>query len=107
MADKLEQIQRRAVRIIYGKGTDVDQLVQDGTIETLGQRRERACLNFARKASSSERFGEAWFPRNDNGREVRNGTRRTFIEGRCRTERGRNNPLQFMIRLLNEQALST
>ena len=103
MSDKLEQLQRRAMRIIFGPGTDVETLIENGTVETLRQRRESACIKFAQKASMSVRFGRKWFPRNEGGRTVRDGTRRKFIERHCRTERGRNNPLQLMRRLLNEQ----
>ena len=64
MAERLEKIQRRAIRIIYGRGVDVDKMVEDGKLETLERRRELACMKFARKASTSERFGNKWFPKN-------------------------------------------
>ena len=102
MSDKLEQVQRQAMRIVYGRGVDYGELLNSGELETLKARREDASLKFAKKASSTERFGPIWFPKNDATRTVRDSTRKTFKEKMCRTERGRNNPIQYMIRQLNE-----
>ena len=103
MSNKLEQVQRQALKIIYGNGTDIASLLENGTVETLERRREIACIKFARKTSASARFGSEWFPRNMVEREARQGTRRTFMERKCKTERARNNPLQYMRRKLNEE----
>ena len=103
MSNKLEQVQRQALKIIYGNGTDIASLLENGTVETLERRREIACIKFARKTSASARFGSKWFPRNMVEREARQGTRRTFMERKCKTERARNNPLQYMRRKLNEE----
>ena len=102
MSDKLEMIQRQAMRIIYGRGVDCNKLVSDGVIEELKTRRENACIRFARKALMSPRFGQTWFPKNQVTRTARSTTRKVYEERTCRTERDRNNPIQYMIRMLNE-----
>ena len=107
LAERLELLQKQAMKIIYGSGLDYRRLVESGRIETLESRREAACLKFALKNCQTERFGKKWFPLNGNEREVRSTTRRKYEEKNCRTERALNNPLQYMIRLLNKEAQGT
>ena len=97
VVEKLERLQKQAIKIIYGNGVDYDGMVEDGSIEALEARRTAACLRFAQKASETERFGPKWFPRNRNDREVRSSTRRVFVEKNCRRERDCNNPIQYMV----------
>ena len=91
MSDKLEQVQRQALRIIYGWEVDIVALIENGTIEELSKRREDNSKKFALKALSSERFGGRWFPRNNSQRKVRGTTRRNFKEKNHKTDRARNN----------------
>ena len=102
MSDKLESLQKQAMKIIFGPGVEYDKLVNDGIVETLEKRRKMACTKFAQKAAASERFGPEWFLRTRCERMVRGSTRRTYQEGPYRRERDRNNPIQYMVRLLNE-----
>ena len=102
LSDKLEQIQRQCMKIIYGVGMDYGKLIRDGTLETLKSRRDVAVLKFAQKASNSPRFGPKWFPKKVSERANRPGTGRKYEERTCRTERSRNNPIQKMVRVLNE-----
>ena len=104
LSAKLEQMQKRAMKIVFGWTVDYSALVEDGTIETLKSRRTRACLCFANRALANHRFGDRWFPRNRTEREARESTRRPYLERRARTERMKNNPIQHMIRLLNQQS---
>ena len=107
ISEKLESVQRQAIKIIYGFNSDYNTLVQDGIIEPLADRREKNILKFALKVSNSDRFGPIWFRKNPNiSRELRPGIRQTFIEQFCRTERGRNNPLNYLTRVLNEHMSS-
>ena len=90
------------MKIIFGFDTNYQELVENGTIETLKSRRQEASLRFALKAASSERFGHKWFKETGGtDRAVRNTTRKVYVEKHCRTERSRNNPLQAMTRQLN------
>ena len=102
LANRLESVQRQAWKIIFGWNTNLDRLVQKGKVETLEERRKKNSLKFALKYKDTERFRH-WFPRVVNDRVVRETTRRTYYEKPCRTERTRNNPLQYMARLLNEE----
>ena len=102
IANKLETVQRQAIKIMFGWSRDVEEIMQSEEIETLQARRTRACLNFANR-NVSNGFGERWFPLNPAERQARHTTRRLYEERIPRTERDKNNPVQHMIRLLNRQ----
>ena len=102
ISDSLEAAQRHALRIIYGRDADINQIMENKDIETLLKRREKKSLEFAIKAASSERFGKRWFVKNTAERPARDTTRKKYIEKFTRSERGRNNPILHMTRLLNE-----
>ena len=79
------------------------RLVEEEKIELLSDRREAAALEFAKKNAATSRFGDKWFKRAMVAeREVRTTTHRKYEEMRCKTERARNNPVQYMVRLLNK-----
>ena len=101
MSAKLEQVQRQAVKIIYGWKCDYGRVLEDGLLETLEERREKNCLKFALKCVNTERFGRKWFPYTEIDRDARSTTRRVYRENVCRTDRERNNPIQYMLRALN------
>ena len=104
LSDKLESVQKQCMKIIYGWNINYQEMVDDGTIQTLASRREEACLRFANRAAASERFSDRWFPRNTASRDARPTTRRKYEEKKHKTERSRSNPIQNMIRLLNLQS---
>ena len=104
ISNKLESVQRQAIKIMFGWSRRVEEIMETEDIETLKERRTRACLNFAIRNLKSVRFGARWFPLNMVERNVRPTTRRTYEEKKPRTERDKNNPLQHMIRLLNRQS---
>ena len=75
---RLESLQRRALRIIYGFDLPYGEIVAVSNIESLQSRRERACLEFARKLAGSQRFGN-WFPLNErDGMETRRYTKKSM-----------------------------
>ena len=49
MSDRLEDMQKRAMRIIYGYGVDYASMVEEEKNESLRSRREKSLLNFAKK----------------------------------------------------------
>ena len=102
MSDKLERVQRQAMRIIFGQQVDYDTLLNNGTIETLKSRRDSATLRFALKESLGGKHKDRWFPRNEAERDTRESTRRPFAERHHKTEKSRINPIQHMIRALND-----
>ena len=77
----------------------------NGEIKTLDERCDMDILKFALKASTSERFGSKWFTRHLADRTARPSTRRFYLERRATNEREKNNPIQYMTRILNEQHL--
>ena len=104
VSNKLESVQRQALKIIYGWDYDLKKLFEQGAIETLKERREAATLRFALASSKSERFSNKWYKQTPlTEREVRSSTRNKYVEPACRTERGRNNPITVMARRLNEE----
>ena len=99
-------MQKQALKIIYGYNADYEALVENGTIETLEARRKNDILRFALNNCNSTRFGH-WFPISPATRTARDTTRRIYTEKQCRTDRTRNNPIQVMIRMLNQHLQST
>ena len=106
-SEKLEKVQRHAMRIIYGNEGDIGEIMERKGIETLKNRRDKKCLDFALKAANSDRFGKKWFVESNSERNVRETTRRRYVEKRCKNERTRNNPIHFLTRLLNEHERNT
>ena len=103
ISDRLESVQKQAMKIIYGHNIDYAGLVDNSVIEPLNKRRIDNAVRFALKAAASPRFGPVWFKEHqDSEREVRATTRAKYVEKFCRTERSRNNPLNYLTRLLNE-----
>ena len=52
ISDKLESVQKQAMKIIYGGNVDYGGLISSGKIETLKDRRTCALLKFAEKNRS-------------------------------------------------------
>ena len=79
---KLETVQKQAMKVIFGHNIDYNNLIENGTIESLKSRREQAVARFAVKAASSPRFGPAWFKKVDldTSRAVRQSTRDLYLE---------------------------
>ena len=103
LAEKLEGIQRQALKIIFGWNTDIEELMAIKNIPRLEERRQEAVLRFALKNEEREKYGKKWFKLSDEGgREVRLTTRMKYKVPRCRTERMSNNPVINMMKLLNK-----
>ena len=103
ISDKLESVQKKAMKVIFGWNVDYQELLQNGTVESLKERRQKTSLQFGLKAAASARFRKQWFTETtNNGREVRPTTSKPYVEKICSTERSRNNPLAALTRLLNE-----
>ena len=63
-------------------------------LEKLNVRRERLCLNFAKKAVTHEKFKD-WFV------EERGVSKTKFVETKSRGKRLMNSPIPYLTRLLN------
>ena len=60
VSDRLEAVQKKAMKIVYGNGVDYNGMLENGSLVSLKKRREDKSLRFAQKAAMSERFGK-WF----------------------------------------------
>ena len=94
----LEKLQIRALKNIYGHIYSARQLLEISKLDTLAQRRLKACQKFANKLASNERFN-SWLPK--KGTRSRNKASEQYIEYPARTDRRRNSPLFYIRRLLN------
>lgn len=93
--EKLESIQRHALRICFGNGRQVEDVMEENGIETLADRRRRKCDAFVAKAVNNERFSDRWFPKRE-GVPWAIRERREVQEIRAATDRRFNSPLAFM-----------
>ena len=99
-AEDIERVQKRAMKLIFGWDTNYSQLLEEGRIESLEERRKRMVINFARKTASNPRF-EKWFPKREyNGVELRR--EQIYEEKFARTERLKKSPVYNMRRELNK-----
>ena len=97
ISDRLEAVQKQAMKIIYGWEYPYQKLLDDGVIEPLKERRIEAMKKFANKVADSPRFGPDWLKLNTvEERAVRTTTRNKYLEGKVRTERDKNNPLHVL-----------
>ena len=97
--NNLERVQKRCLKTIYGHNKTYQDLLNLSGLEKLEERRNRAVLKFARKASNNPQFSH-WFPLNKNRTSQRN--KKIFEEKRARTDRLYKSPLYTMRRMLNE-----
>ena len=99
---QIERLQFFALKNIYGFVYSQRELLSMSGLSTLEQRREQACLRFARKTAANPTF-TSWFPKRRNNR-VRNNQEH-YVEMGARTERRRNSPIYYYRRLLNENRI--
>ena len=96
----LERLQKRAFKIIDNNYGTYDSSLKKIGLTTLADRRLSLIDGFLRKATSSERFSEKWFPKKPvHGYETRH--EQIYREFKYNTERARNGPLSFFRRRLN------
>ena len=103
-AKTIEQIQRRACRIVLGHNfTSYDLALIDCEIESLASRREDHCLKFAEGLADSERTKDLLPPTRlvSHSRNLRNSNNISKL--RFRTSRFKNSPIPHFIELLNKQ----
>ena len=96
-AMKVERLQYRALKCIYGMDNSYRALLEKTGIEKLEDRREAACIKFAEKARAGK--FEHWFPKRNVSRTLRGG--RVYLEENARCDRLKNSPLFYMRRRLN------
>ena len=99
LRDKIESIQKRACRIIFGWNCNYDKLVQEEKVELLETRRERLTVNFAKKCTTNERFKDWFVEKSSCDYDLRRELR--YEETFARTERMKKSPIFYMRRALN------
>ena len=103
-AGRLERLQKHALGVCFGYRRPLEEVMDEGNIETLEARRVRRCDTFVAKAWANPRFNQKWFPRRDEiGWNLR--SRREVAETRVATQRRFNSPLVYMRRRANELGL--
>ena len=99
MSDRLEDLQKKALKTIYGWDVSYADLLEISGLSTLKERREEIVDRFAQKTAKDTRF-QHWFPRAPStGHDTRQGPR--YLEEFARTERLKNSPVFYMRRRLN------
>jgi hypothetical protein len=96
--DRLEAMQKRVLRVIYGYNYTYADLLKKADLETLKERRESRFIKFAQKLENNPRF-EHLLLKNSNRRSTRLGNRYE-IEA-TKNEKARRNPIYEIKRLLN------
>ena len=99
--ERLEKLQRRALKVIHGVGSSYSDILENNSMEKLSERRERMFVKFAVKSSKNPRISSKWFPeRPPCQHDIRNQNK--FIEYHARTDRLQKSPLFQLRKRLNE-----
>ena len=102
--DDLERVQKSALKIILqDKYRTYKQGLAQLNLETLVDRRENLCLNFALKCVKHEKLRHM-FPINDKTHGMETRTEEKFEVQFAKTGRLQKSPIIFMQKLLNENA---
>ena len=97
-SDEIERVQKVAVSVILGKEVSYSAGLKLLNIEELSVRRERLCLNFAKKTLKSQH--SSMFTRKmKEGPNTR--FKQEFSVNKCNTQRYYNFPINYLTRLLN------
>ena len=64
MCHRLENLQGKALQIIYGYQLSYEKLREKADISTLKEQRVATVKKFSQKMSANERFKNDWFPLN-------------------------------------------
>ena len=102
LSNKLEAIQRQALKIIYGWETNIEELMKIKGIETLYERREKAVINFALKNEHVGKYGKKWFKEEELPQRMLRESKNKYKIPVGRTNRTTANPITHMAIKLNE-----
>ena len=101
-SDKIERIQKRALRIILGGDyTSYSDALESLNIPSMHQRREKLCLKFANSVLRSPKFSYL-LPLRDSDRNLRNNPRNLVKEIKCDTVRYFNSTIPYLAREVNK-----
>ena len=98
----LERVQKSALRIILQESyKNYSHALNTLEIESLADRREVLCIEFAKKCLKNEKM-KHFFPQNKKSHPMKTRFEEQFEIDHTNTERLKNSPLIYMQRLLNE-----
>ena len=100
--DDLERVQKSAVKVILAeKYMGYKKSLEKLNIETLYNRREQLCLNFAKSCIKNPKFNNM-FPKNTKTHSMEMRNPEVFNVNHANTERFRKSAMIYMQHLLNE-----
>ena len=103
----LERVQKSAVRIILGEGyIGYKKSLEKLDMESLTERREQLCLNFAIKCRKNIKTRDI-FPENKKVHTMKTRNSERYKVEHANTERFKNSAIIYMQNLLNENELKT
>ena len=103
-ADVLERQQVQSLKNIYGLHMSAEKMRQKSGVERLSKRRENMCLKFAKKCINNPKCMEWFVARRAPLYARRAGTQYPkYLVPPARTDRHRNSPKNYLIRLLNNE----
>lgn len=99
----LEKQQSQALKNIFGPELSAEKLRKKANIDLLCRRREEAVKKFARKCPTNQRC-QSWFVQRPTSMYPRRATVAypSYRETLARNDRHRNNPMNYVVRKLNE-----
>ena len=98
----LERVQKSAIRIILGNSyKSYEEGLAKLNIQTLEERREALCLNFARKCLTNEKL-KSMFPLNEQGNHIKTRHEEKYKVHFAHTGRFQKSPIIYMQKLLNK-----
>ena len=101
-SEALERVQKSAIKIILGnRYIGYRKSLQKLDLETLHERREKICLNFAQRCLKNPKT-KHWFPENIKSHQMETRNKEKYSIPNANTERYRKSPIIYMQHLLNE-----
>ena len=98
---QIERIQKRALRIILGSTyTSYAEALSSTGLQTLEERRQHLCSQFANKCTTSEKYS-GWFPLNNRTHSMSLRHTRTYKVPKSRTLRYGNSAIPHLTKFLN------
>ena len=97
--ERIEQLQRNALRTIYGGKKSYKRLREKANIDTLKSRRTENFRKFSLKVEASERFRRQWLITKDHNKNTR--TQEKYKLNHAKWDRYKNGHLNNMKRILN------
>ena len=99
----LERIQKVAVKVILGKSyLDYNDGLEKLRLQRLNIRREKICLNFAKKCLKNEKV-KHFFKENKNLHRMNIKSKKKFKERMSKTKRFEQSAIPYMTKLLNNE----